>query len=1002
MSEEKIPYGEIICEAVDTIVSKRIQSLDYDITINGIITDDTYKAQGKYTVSSNSVKFDAYSTITTLEVGDSVLVNIPKGDYNNQKTILNKVISSTEDSTYLAYTSPLENMLKFTNNIATETEGSILANGSEKEKKIGSRIDWTDYQGFTMMGVSASFETILNSYDTINGHYGLQFRFQMDGNNTIIYYLGIDDMNGNPYHFNTPIAQQKLIDISQLKSIQSLSIYLYQESDFIDGDGELIPSYTPGDNIINTSDIAFTDNILLSDLSIVLGYELGSFSGGSVSLLISKVDDDNNFNTSYGYSALGAVKLKRRLKLRWIHQIDETTYHIIDPEEDKDNVRIKWLHYEIGASGDATVNEYGGPNWAEMKSNSADFTYDITLSVNKSTEEYKVLCSYYENNTWSQWYASDKITFVNTANTADLTTINAISGLSIKCLDNSAGNYYLYSTGGELINEGLGQGYTRTAAVLYNGVNISDSSCELYDTITKIKWSIPNRQTMIEWIKPADGKGDITVAGSSDDYVVWTVEGHDNVLEYGTSLNYSIKNVWMQTNSLNEISCEVTASNNITYKASWIFFFGVNGSSGSNYTVIVEYQNGSGSIPFTAGQTIEETTLVATVYDKNNNQISSEGGTIKWKKVGNDTELHEGDTYTISSSLINEEALKSNFQVISATYKKDLVEATGYLPLSYREMNKCDCYDGPRKIMYNSLGTPTYNSNVCQLRKNNNVVEKVNWTLVAPSKTDNPMLTLKDGAISASNVYQASQNPCYCLYATTENNELLWSQALFILQTAYDFAITNNWNGTLSLDESDSSVMATMIGAGKKENDKFSGVIMGELGTTDNSKVGLYGISKGVVTYSLTDDGVAQFKSTGNSTGEVQLGGTTNTIKSGDEVVTAGSGLLIDIDEGTIQLGSQQGKIAGGALQEISENKFLFSNGKVTVNLNDDGLKLSSTEGLTINNSSIIIGAATIKADGSISVGNTTIKADGSIMYNDQSLEDYIKSIIDKEDNTTD
>jgi hypothetical protein len=57
------------------------------------ITDNTYKKQGKYTVTDNSVQFEAYSTIYDLAVNDSVLVSIPNSNYNGQKTILNKVVS---------------------------------------------------------------------------------------------------------------------------------------------------------------------------------------------------------------------------------------------------------------------------------------------------------------------------------------------------------------------------------------------------------------------------------------------------------------------------------------------------------------------------------------------------------------------------------------------------------------------------------------------------------------------------------------------------------------------------------------------------------------------------------------------------------------------------------------------------------------------------------------------------------------------------------------------
>ena len=83
-----------------------------------------------YTVTDNSIKFDAYSTLTTLNKNDSVLVNIPSGDYSNQKTILNKVIGN-DASTSLNYKSPLSNLLKFTDNIVEDNyrgEYSILAN----------------------------------------------------------------------------------------------------------------------------------------------------------------------------------------------------------------------------------------------------------------------------------------------------------------------------------------------------------------------------------------------------------------------------------------------------------------------------------------------------------------------------------------------------------------------------------------------------------------------------------------------------------------------------------------------------------------------------------------------------------------------------------------------------------------------------------------------------------------------------------------------------------
>jgi uncharacterized Fe-S center protein len=77
-----INYGEIICNAVDEIVTAKLQGLSYDITKQCTIVNDSLRKQGKYTVSDGSVKFEACSEDTTLSKGNSVLVTIPNGDYN--------------------------------------------------------------------------------------------------------------------------------------------------------------------------------------------------------------------------------------------------------------------------------------------------------------------------------------------------------------------------------------------------------------------------------------------------------------------------------------------------------------------------------------------------------------------------------------------------------------------------------------------------------------------------------------------------------------------------------------------------------------------------------------------------------------------------------------------------------------------------------------------------------------------------------------------------------
>jgi hypothetical protein len=41
MSEDRFDYGETLCEAIDTIISKKLEGLSYDITKTCVVIDDT-------------------------------------------------------------------------------------------------------------------------------------------------------------------------------------------------------------------------------------------------------------------------------------------------------------------------------------------------------------------------------------------------------------------------------------------------------------------------------------------------------------------------------------------------------------------------------------------------------------------------------------------------------------------------------------------------------------------------------------------------------------------------------------------------------------------------------------------------------------------------------------------------------------------------------------------------------------------------------------------------
>lgn len=87
-----VDYNEIICQAIDTIVQKRISEIRFDETIVCTIIDNKEKDFGKYRVQYGSMIFDAYSENTKYDCDISVYVLVPKGDYTQKKIIISKFL----------------------------------------------------------------------------------------------------------------------------------------------------------------------------------------------------------------------------------------------------------------------------------------------------------------------------------------------------------------------------------------------------------------------------------------------------------------------------------------------------------------------------------------------------------------------------------------------------------------------------------------------------------------------------------------------------------------------------------------------------------------------------------------------------------------------------------------------------------------------------------------------------------------------------------------------
>ena len=141
-----------------------------------------------------------------------------------------------------------------------------------------------------------------------------------------------------------------------------------------------------------------------------------------------------------------------------------------------------------------------------------------------------------------------------------------------------------------------------------------------------------------------------------------------------------------------------------------------------------------------------------------------------------------------------------------------------------------------------------------------------------------------------------------------------------MMQSKYDFALLNDWDGSLTLNEKDGIILSTMLGAGRKNsNNTFSGVLIGDVkaGTgldTMQEATGVYGIHEGQLSYGFRDNGTGFIGKSGH--GQILLDGNTSAIRNAgylltekvkdengkEEIKDIGTGMQIDLDNGIIDI----------------------------------------------------------------------------------------------------
>ena len=1004
-----VDYGEILCTAVDEIVTTRLAGLSYDLTKLCTIVDDSYAYQGKYVVSDGTARYEAFTTDNSLTKGNNVLVTIPNGDYSLQKIIKGRVAAT--DTTPFKYQSPLKTMIKVTNDILNSPQATdviadkgLLANGRETLLgPIYSIKNATKLSGYTRFGISADFRSLLDGLDVVSGTYGLkilvrgQTVVRPGEYNQQVYELDFNsfDMVGNPYQFGVYFTQEKVFDISFINNIEDIEIYFFQGNNFIDGSGERIST-------INVAEIKNFKNLFVDNVQIYLGYDVNEFDKETLML-----HTDNML--SYQYTRQNNEK---DVYLRWIHLEEDQSPVMINSDDVKDGAskRVQWYRYSPGCEN---IDKYGGKNWEPVVADTSNaLHYHFLPNIKKKTEQIKAVGFIYSNEkvgeeNIKQAYYSNILIFENEEDVPDETTKDASVGLTIECLDDSEGNYFIYNQNGKINNEGLGQGYERRFKAMFNGAEISG-------TLGTLDW--------IKWYIPEEGQTKSSMILTNDEQ---RTENHGNVLKNGAQYRtnsyweitrkpkekvipqefasveqaYCISNQWTIQKFNNLVICRASI-NGVEYEAKKQLNFGKAGTNGTNLTLVMEFTENQNALIINdqkiknsdgeETETYKENTITVNtyIYDNAEGKIQAilnpndvkyswyKGYHLETDPKDNTKQIQVNPYINLARSSVEgsiEAVLtcktntlpKDNYSILQVTYKNLIA----YLPIPLKTRDT-SFMEGAREIIYDHQGIPSYYTGRYLLHyfdkfqnkydkydkdyKHNVKLDRnvTDWVITNKENVNKddkitidyvPKLqelsSLKGFGLIAPPFFAENFNNEVCIslgpvdYTYYEKDvlgdpkkdsyntiTLGWSQPILMMQSKYDFALLNDWDGSLTLNEKDGIILSTMLGAGRKNsNNTFSGVLIGDIkaGTgldTTQKATGVYGIHEGQLSYGFRDNGTGFIGKSGH--GQILLDGNTSVIRNAgylltekvkdenekEEIKDIGTGMQIDLDNGIIDI----------------------------------------------------------------------------------------------------
>lgn len=546
-------YSESILQGIDIVVQKRLEELQFDRTIDGVINRVIDAVGGVYEIATATITFTAKGD-QRYHKGDRVMVNIPQNDYTRTKTIIGYAANEGENNTVNYFVSPISRMIDVTGDLIGNGNYGLVATTGNSPSQIEIEASLpANTSGFSYLGLYGDFKTALSGYDIKTGIYGVKCQVKFTDENDSAQVADYDFNNtkffGNRYS-SIFSPQSVLLQLPNYKTIDSIKVYFYQDGNFSGG------GYEPKG----------IENLFVENLGLSLGLPI---EGAGERVLIYTPSN----NTYSGES-------QKSLRLRWFTVEDGVaTEQLTIPE----NVILRWYRY-TGTTSDA----YAGAGWqifesssdadpfsfswngekyqyynstnvlANLTSNSSPMEITVSLAAQKATERYKALI-FKEG----AIYSSQEIEFTNdnvalTESQISQIDLSGYNTLSYVFNDGGMeGRYFFYGPGGSILDQ-TQINIPRTVEALLQGSKLSSDAYNY-------QWSLlgSNQQSsMIE-----------ITGGAETPVVTYRIRGYYNPsVGANTGLKFEIFDKQSDPNKQNALYSMIVP-----------FYFGRD--SGTDYTI---------------------------------------------------------------------------------------------------------------------------------------------------------------------------------------------------------------------------------------------------------------------------------------------------------------------------------------------------------------------------------------------------------------------------------